>query len=319
MKVLITHKIPDIITNLLGDMRVEMNNSDELLPAVRFKQMAGDSDAIICSIHDIIDRPIMEASPKLKVIAVFGENTDNIDINYAEHRGIAVCSTKHILTQSNAELGFALLMSAARNIHISDRNLRNNNFTNTSSVGVDLYKKTIGFYGFGNTGQAAAKIASGFSMEIIYHSRERYKQGELILGATYASFDELLEWSDFIMITEPVGYSTEPVFNINQFKMMKKNAVIINISSNKLINLNDLVSALDDDYIFSSGIAINDTDTNKCSILKKSEKIVLYNNTSSYTYETLEKMTQSCSESIISVLHGGILPESAVNRPVHHI
>lgn len=319
MKVLITHKIPDIITNLLGDMRVEMNNSEELLPALRFKQMAGDSDAIICSTHDIIDRPIMEASPKLKVIAVFGENTENIDINYAEHRGIAVCSTKHILTQSNAELGFALLMSAARNINISDRNIRNNNLTNISSIGVDLYKKTIGFYGFGNTGQAAAKIASGFSMEIIYHSRERYKQGELILGATYASFDELLEWSDFIMITEPVEYGTEQVFNINEFKKMKKNAVVVNISNYKLINIDDLITALNDDIIFSSGIAISNIDTHKSNILKKSDKIVLYNNTSSYTYETLEKMTQSCAESIINVLQGGILPESAVNRPVYRI
>lgn len=319
MKVLITHKIPDIITNLLGDMRVEMNNSEELLPALRFKQMAGDSDAIICSTHDIIDRPIMEASPKLKVIAVFGENTENIDINYAEHRGIAVCSTKHILTQSNAELGFALLMSAARNINISDRNIRNNNLTNISSIGVDLYKKTIGFYGFGNTGQAAAKIASGFSMEIIYHSRERYKQGELILGATYASFDELLEWSDFIMITEPVEYGTEQVFNLNEFKKMKKNAVVVNISNYKLINIDDLITALNDDIIFSSGIAISNIDTHKSNILKKSDKIVLYNNTSSYTYETLEKMTQSCAESIINVLQGGILPESAVNRPVYRI
>lgn len=319
MKVLITHKIPDIIINLLGDMRVEMNNSEELLPALRFKQMAGDSDAIICSTHDIIDRPIMEASPKLKVIAVFGENTENIDINYAEHRGIAVCSTKHILTQSNAELGFALLMSAARNINISDRNIRNNNLTNISSIGVDLYKKTIGFYGFGNTGQAAAKIASGFSMEIIYHSRERYKQGELILGATYASFDELLEWSDFIMITEPVEYGTEQIFNINEFKKMKKNAVIVNISNYKLINIDDLITALNDDIIFSSGIAISNIDTHKSNILKKSDKIVLYNNTSSYTYETLEKMTQSCAESIINVLQGGILPESAVNRPVYRI
>lgn len=319
MKVLITHKIPDIIINLLGDMRVEMNNSEELLPALRFKQMAGDSDAIICSTHDIIDRPIMEASPKLKVIAVFGENTENIDINYAEHRGIAVCSTKHILTQSNAELGFALLMSAARNINISDRNIRNNNLTNISSIGVDLYKKTIGFYGFGNTGQAAAKIASGFSMEIIYHSRERYKQGELILGATYASFDELLEWSDFIMITEPVEYGAELVFNINEFKKMKKNAVVVNISNYKLINIDDLITALNDDIIFSSGIAISNIETHKSNILKKSDKIVLYNNTSSYTYETLEKMTQSCAESIINVLLGGILPESAVNRPVYRI
>ena len=200
MKVVITSKLPNIINNYLEDIRIDANSIDEPLPPIRLRQMMSDTDALICTSSDIIDRPLMESSPKLKVIANYDAGTDNIDIDYATHRGITVCTAKHILTQSVAELGFALLMSAARHIPQADKYARNGRFSGNTNhsfmTGLDFYKKTLGIYGMGNIGQAVAKIASGFSMDIIYHNRKRDKQAELIFGATYATFDELLEWSD---------------------------------------------------------------------------------------------------------------------------
>ena len=202
MKVVITSKMPEVITKHLEDIRIDSNSTDEPLPTIRLRQMMSDTDALICTSSDIIDRPLMESSPKLKVIANYDAGTDNIDIDYATHRGITVCTAKHILTQSVAELGFALLMSAARHIPQADKYARNGRFSGNTNhsfmTGLDFYKKTIGIYGMGNIGQAVAKIASGFSMDIIYHNRKRDKQAELIFGATYATFDELLEWSDRI-------------------------------------------------------------------------------------------------------------------------
>ena len=102
MKVVITSKMPEIITKHLEDIRIDSNSSDEPLPAIRLRQMMSDTDALICTSSDIIDRPLMESSPKLKVIANYDAGTDNIDIDYATHRGITVCTAKHILTQSVA-------------------------------------------------------------------------------------------------------------------------------------------------------------------------------------------------------------------------
>ena len=89
-------------------------------------------------------------------------------------------------------------------------------------TGLDFYKKTLGIFGMGNIGQAVAKIATGFSMDIIYHNRHRDKQAELIFGATYATFDELLEWSDFLIITAPLTLETRHIFSLREFKKMKK-------------------------------------------------------------------------------------------------
>ena len=98
MKVVITSKLPNIITNYLEDIRIDTNSIDEPLPPIRLRQMMSDTDALICTSSDIIDRPLMEAAPKLKVIVNYDAGSDNIDIDYATHRGITVCTTKHILT-----------------------------------------------------------------------------------------------------------------------------------------------------------------------------------------------------------------------------
>ena len=165
MKVVITSKLPNIINNYLEDIRIDANSIDEPLPPIRLRQMMSDTDAlictssdIICTSSDIIDRPLMEAAPKLKVIANFDAGSDNIDVDYATHRGITVCTTKHILTQSTAELGFALMMSAARHIPEADRYARNGRFSGNTNhslmTGLDFYKKTLGIFGMGNIGQA---------------------------------------------------------------------------------------------------------------------------------------------------------------------
>ena len=146
MKVVITSKLPNIITNYLEDIRIDTNSIDEPLPPIRLRQMMSDTDALICTSSDIIDRPLMEAAPKLKVIVNYDAGSDNIDIDYATHRGITVCTTKHILTQSTAELGFALLMSAARHIPEADKYARNGRFSGNTNhslmTGLDFYKKT---------------------------------------------------------------------------------------------------------------------------------------------------------------------------------
>lgn len=320
MKVVITSKMPEIITKHLEDIRIDSNSSDEPLPAIRLRQMMSDTDALICTSSDIIDRPLMESSPKLKVIANYDAGTDNIDIDYATHRGITVCTAKHILTQSVAELGFALLMGAARHIPQADKYARNGRFSGNTNhslmTGLDFYKKTLGIYGMGNIGQAVAKIASGFSMDIIYHNRKRDKQAELIFGATYATFDELLEWSDYLIITAPLTMDTRHAFSLREFKKMKKSAVLVNIGRGAIIRESDLATALSEKIIYAAGLDVYEFEPEINEDLKKLDNVVLSPHLGSSTQSTKENMAISCAESVVSVLKGGITPDTAVNKPV---
>lgn len=320
MKVVITSKMPEIITKYLEDIRIDSNSLDEPLPAIRLRQMMSDTDALICTSSDIIDRPLMESSPKLKVIANYDAGTDNIDIDYATHRGITVCTAKHILTQSVAELGFALLMSAARHIPQADKYARNGRFSGNTNhsfmTGLDFYKKTIGIYGMGNIGQAVAKIASGFSMDIIYHNRKRDKQAELIFGATYATFDELLEWSDYLIITAPLTMDTRHAFSLKEFKKMKKTSVLVNVGRGPIIRESDLATALAEKIIYAAGLDVYEFEPEINEDLKKLDNVILSPHLGSSTQSTKENMAISCAESVVSVLKGGITPDTAVNKPV---
>ncbi len=317
MKVVITSKIPDIINKHLEDFRIEMNTSDESLPPIRLRQMVSDADAIICTSYDNIDRTLMESSSKLKVIVTYDAGIDNIDVDYATHRGITVCTTKHILTQSVAELGFSLLMAAARHIPLADKLTRAGRYTGGNVLtGLDFYKRTLGIYGMGNIGQAVAKIASGFSMDIIYHNRKRNKQSELIFGATYATFDELLEWSDFLIITAPLTPDTRHAFSLKEFKKMKKTAVLVNVGRGPVIRESDLVTALNEKIIYAAGLDVYEFEPEINEDLKKLDNVILSPHLGSSTQATKENMAINCAESIISVLKGGVTPDTAVNKPV---
>lgn len=320
MKVVVTSKLPGVINEILEDIRIEMNNSDEPLPPIRLRQMLSDADAIICTPNDSIDRPLMEAAPKLKVIASYDSGCDNIDVDYATRRGITVCTSKHTLTQSTAELGFSIMMSAARRIVEADNFARAGKFTggvnNNMMLGLDFYKKTLGIFGMGNIGQAAAKIASGFSMDIIYHNRKRNRQAELIFGATYATFDELLEWSDFLMITAPLTTETRHSFSMKEFKRMKKTALIVNIGRGPIIRESDLVTALSEKIIFGAALDVYEFEPEINEELKKLDNVVLTPHIGSSTLSTKINMAVNCAESVVSVLKGGITPENTVNKPV---
>lgn len=317
MKVVVTRKLPYDISGELKDFRVDYNSLDEPLPTIRLRQMLTDADGLICTLTDTIDRTMMESSSKLKVIANFGVGYNNIDVDYARQRGITVCTTPHTLTQSTAELGIALMLASARRLAEGDRMVRSGKFIGASPsllLGAGLHKKTLGVFGMGNIGQAAAKIASGFSMDIIYHNRNRNFQAELLLGATYATFDELLEWSDFLMIAAPLTPETKHRFSLSEFKRMKKTAVLINIGRGPIIREADLAVALKERMIFSAGLDVYEFEPEVNETLRSLDNVTLLPHIGSATQDARSAMAKMCAEGVISVLKNGIIPDWAITR-----
>lgn len=161
MKVVITSKLPQVINNYLEGIRIDLNTTDESLPPIRLRHMMSDVDALICTSSDIIGRPLIEAAPRLKMIANYDTGNDNIDVDYATHRGITVCTTKYIPTQSTAKCGFALLMSAARHIPEADRYIRNGRYSGNTNQ-TSLYQILCNFLNFRIPSQIYLKQASSF-------------------------------------------------------------------------------------------------------------------------------------------------------------
>lgn len=317
MKIVITRKLPFDVNSVLQNHRLEYNTSDEVLSPIRLRQMITDAEGIISTPADIIDRVTIDSAQRLQIIANYGVGYDNIDIDYAKQKGILVCNTQNVLSQSTAELGFGLLLASARRIAEGDRLVRNGRFAGTTPnmlLGTELYKKTIGIFGMGKIGQAMAKIATGFSMDVIYHNRNRNHQAELLLGATYATFDELLEWSDFLVISSPLTKETEHRFTLKEFRKMKKSAIVINIARGAIIKEADLVSALKEGAIFGAGLDVYEFEPQVNDVLKSMDNVTLLPHIGSATSKARADMAQMCINSVLEYLENDVIPENCINR-----
>lgn len=315
-KVVITRKLPLDITPYLPNLRIDSNHSEEQLPLLRLRQMMSDADAIISSSSDIIDKTLIDSAPKLKVIANFSTNYTNIDIDYARKKGIVVCASDNVITQNTAEMIFSLAIAAAKQTAYEDRVARKNEPTEKNQNNlkpISFHKKTLGILGMDNIGQAVAKIATGFSMEVIYNDVRRNNQSELLLGTTYANFNELLEWSDFIIISMMFGDLVNEKISTAQLKQMKRSAIIVSLGYNKIISSKDLIAALEKNIIAGAAVDICDFTTQEAEILKTLDNVTLavtgHDGSSQSIWLDMAKL---CAKNVISVLEEGIAPDNSI-------
>ncbi|MFQ6118108.1 MAG: NAD(P)-dependent oxidoreductase, partial [Candidatus Bipolaricaulia bacterium] len=193
MRVFITRKIfPEALMQLEKQgIDYEINsgpplNKQELMEKIK------DTDELICLLSDRIDRKVLEAGPKLKIVANVAAGYDNIDVAAATERGIMVTNTPDVLTEATADLTFGLLLAAARRIVEGDKITREGGFHGWELdflLGTDVHHKTLGIVGLGRIGQAVARRARGFSMQVLYYNRSRKPDLERELGVRFAEFD----------------------------------------------------------------------------------------------------------------------------------
>lgn len=315
-KVVLTRKLPLDITPYLPNLRIDANQSSEQLPLLRLRQMMSDADAIISSSSDIIDKTLMDSAPKLKVIANYSTNYTNIDIDYARKKGIVVCASDNVITQNTAEMIFALAMATAKRIAYEDRVARNNINTEKNHDNpkpISFYKKTLGILGMDNIGQAVAKIGTGFSMEVIYNDIRHNNQSELLLGTTFANFNEILEWSDFIIISTMFDDFINEKITAAHFKRMKKSAIIVSLGSNKIMSSKDFINALEKNIIAGAGVDICDFTPQEVEMLKTFDNVTLTKTNHSGSSQSIwVDMAKLCAENVLSVLNEGIVPDNAI-------
>ncbi len=229
---------------------------EELLERVR------GAAALITMLEDRVDAELMDAAgPGLKVIAQYAVGLDNVDLEAARERGVVVTHTPGVLTNATADLAFALLAAAARRVVEGHDYVRRGEWKTWHPellLGPELHGATVGVIGFGRIGQAFARRARGFEMEVLYASRHPKPAAEEELGAARVGLDELLERADFVSLHTPLTPETFHLMNRERLGRMKEGAVLVNTARGKVVDTAALLEALEQGPLFAAGLDVTD-------------------------------------------------------------
>lgn len=257
----ITRKLPEeVIAPLKEKFNVRMweSASDAVPREILLKEVV-EADALWSVLADSIDREVFDAATKLKVVSNLAVGFNNIDIEAAKEKGVSVTNTPDVLTETTADLAFALILASARRITEAERELRKGNWTSWSVMdytGMDVGGATLGIVGMGRIGEAAARRAKGFNMNVLYHNRTRKPEAEEKHGFEYADLDTLLEESDFVLIFAPLTPETKNMIGEKELAKMKKTGILINVARGGIVNEVALYNALKDGTIWAAGLDV---------------------------------------------------------------
>lgn len=265
-------------------------------------------DALLCLLTDRIDAEVFDRAPDLRVVANYAVGYDNIDVVEATRRGIVVTNTPGALTDASADLAFALLLAAARNLGEGERLVRADAWTGwapSQLLGRAVAGRTLGIVGMGAIGTAVARRARGFDMPILYHNRRRVDPAiEAAVGARYVELDELLTESDFVSLHAPLNEESRHLIDARAIERMKPTAVLVNTGRGPLIDEDALVVALREGRIFAAGLDVYEREPILADGLRDLDNVVLAPHLGSATTTARGDMVDLCCENILSVLDG---------------
>lgn len=309
-RIYITRKLPDqLLKDFKEDFDVRMwPEEDKPVPRDVLLEEAKEAEGLLTMLSDNIDKELFESAKNLKVVSNLAVGFDNIDLEEAKKHQVIVTNTPDVLTETTADLGFALLMATARRITEAAAYVKEDRWQGWEPfllAGADIYQKTIGIVGMGRIGEAVARRAKGFNMNILYHNRSRKPEAEQALGATYVSFDELLAKSDYLMSVVPLTDETKDMFNKQAFEKMKTSAIFINISRGGTVVEEDLIEALQQKQIQAAGLDVfREEPIRKDHPLLQLDNAVCIPHIGSASVETRTIMVELCLENIKGVITG---------------
>lgn len=293
---------------------LKVNPEDRALGKAEIIAGIKDAEALICLLTDTIDREVISSAKNLKVISCYSVGFNNIDLEAASEFGIAVCNTAGVLTESTADLTWALIMATCRRISESERYLREGKFKAWEPllmVGQDVHGKTLGILGMGRIGQAVAKRAIGFDMRIIYHNGG-LEVGSLPFDAQEVNLETLLRESDILSLHTPLTPETRHLIGRAQLALMKPTSVLINTARGAIVDEAELIKALQEKRIFGAGFDVYEQEPYLPPELLALENVVLLPHIGSASIETRTNMGLMAAENALAVLEGRT-PLSRVN------
>jgi lactate dehydrogenase-like 2-hydroxyacid dehydrogenase len=322
-RVFVARRIPAEGLDLLGDAAmVDLWDSD--LPPMRADLLAHvqGADGLLSLLTDRVDDELLDAAgPGLKVVANLAVGFDNIDVPACTRRGIPVGNTPGVLTETTADLAFALMMAAARRLKEGIDYVEEDRWQTWGPLlllGVDVHHATLGIVGFGRIGRELARRAAGFSMRVLYHDVERVPEDvEREFGATFASLDELLSQSDFVSLHVNLTPQTRHLIDAEALAKMKPTAVLVNTSRGPVVDQKALYAALRAGRIFAAGLDVTDPEPMRADEpLLTLPNCIVVPHVASATTVTRGKMARIAAENVLAGLRGERLP-ACVNPEVY--
>ncbi len=314
-KVLVTREIPSAGLRVLEGFDVAVLSEgpparEELLEAAR------GAAGILSTVTEKVDAELMDAAGEdLKVVANMAVGYDNVDLDAAGERGVVVTNTPEVLNETTADTAFMLLLAAARRLGEAERLLRSGGWDAWGPMqhtGPDVWGKKLGVVGFGRIGQAVARRARGFDMEVLYHDQYRNESAENETGAQYLELDELLETADFISVHTPLTPETRHLIGQGELDLMQPTAILVNSSRGPVVDEAALADALEEGSIFAAGLDVYEEEPEVHPKLLELENVVLAPHIGSASIETRDRMAELAAENLVAVLRGEE-PKTPVN------
>ncbi|ARD48695.1 D-glycerate dehydrogenase [Sporosarcina sp. P33] len=254
----------DVVAPLRDQYEVRMwESASEAVPRDVLMKEAASADALWTVISDQIDEEILDAAAELKLIVNMAVGYNNIDVKAANARGIIVTNTPDVLTETTADLAFALLMATARDLIGAENTLREGRWTSWEPLGftgTDVYGATLGIVGMGRIGEAVMRRAKGFDMDVLYHNRSRKSEMEDMYGCRYAELSDLLASSDFVLILVPFNEETKGMIGEKELAQMKESGILINVARGGIVDEDALFDALRTKKIHAAGLDVFETE-----------------------------------------------------------
>ena len=303
-RVLVTRRLPGGLDPLVeaGHEVIEPEGDRPFTHGEMVKQ-ASAVDAIVCLLTDQIDDAVLTAgSPRLKVVATVAVGYDNIDLDTSAAHGIAVTNTPAVLDDTTADLAFLLILAAARRIWEAESDLRAGKWPGwdiDQYLGRDVHGAVLGVVGFGRIGQAVARRAAGFGMEVLHHTRR-----DTGIVGWRGDLDRLLAESDIVTLHVPLTDKTRHLIDARRLALMKPDAVLVNTSRGPVVDEEALAVALEEGAIFAAGLDVYEREPEVHSRLLVAPRTVLLPHIGSASLATRTRMARVAAENVVAVLAG---------------
>ena len=329
MRVFVTRMIPEAgLTLLRKEAKVDVwpGPEDETPPKEEIIRGVRKADVLLCLLTEEIDRAIMEANPRLLGIANHAVGYNNIDVRTATALGIPVTNTPGVLTDTTADLAWALIMAVARNIVQGHQYVKRERFKIWGPkllLGMDVSPggsgkpKTLGIIGFGRIGQAVLKRSKGFAMRVLVYDPLQKETIEQTEGVTYRELADLLRESDLITLHPALSKETHHLIGERELSLMKPTAFLVNTSRGPIIDEKALVKALKEGRIAGAGLDVYENEPDLAPGLMECENVVLLPHLGSASRETRDKMATMAAMNALSLLKKEKAPNT-VNPEVYN-
>jgi glyoxylate reductase len=309
-RIVVTRRIPEPAIELLqGAGDVWLSPHDRPLETGELHEAVAGADCVVALLHDRVDDAFLDAAgPGLRIVANVAVGYDNVDVAACAARGVVVTNTPGVLTEATADLAFALILMATRRLGEGERLIRAQTPWSWSMffmLGSGIQGKTLGIVGLGKIGQATARRARAFGMEIAYSGRRRAStEVEAELGARFLSFEELLGAADVVSLHCPLNAETRHLIDAAALDRMKPTAFLVNTTRGPVVDEAALAAALRDGAIVGAGLDVFEREPEVHPDLLDLENVVLIPHLGSATVETRTAMGVLAARNVVAVLAG---------------